>query len=406
MVRVQGKIAPIFRRQLTSGAGQQTVLSDFDEEPFVNVRMKKPRRRWMSVTDLVTEVERELVQGTHMNKDGEVYANLVAEAERVRTDNDSLHAEVKVLKKTRADFVAQEDELTKRLHEAGSFSAHEAEIVEVAKHIKEIDLNLASLQCQHQQNIKDVGFLKRTMSRIEKRSDVRSVVGKVEEALANGRVLREDGPEAAAIRELLGKLHSEFDRVEPKIVSHEEEMVDIDKSLQELTPRIRSGDEPSAEKYLMRWELMDHLKRSMRMLAQVSRLRDIQIMNSLEINILERALSKLQRSARIHRIITSGDREQMKAKVDVLREDIGSLRRQMKAFESKLEPHAQESLEILAKLRTDKNIFDARSGKRRELLIANLHQEEQWKKRLAVLRGEKMQNIRFVALLEAALAKS
>jgi len=114
----------------------------------------------------------------------------------------------------------------------------------------------------------------------------------------------------------------------------------------------------------------------------------------------------LQRSARIHRIITSGDREQMKAKVDVLREDIGSLRRQMKAFESKLEPHAQESLEILAKLRTDKNIFDARSGKRRELLIANLHQEEQWKKRLAVLRGEKMQNIRFVALLEAALAKS
>jgi len=413
LVRVQAKLTQRFCRQLASG--QQTFVSslssvssvaDLDEEPFVNVRMKKPKRRWMSVTDLVTEVEKELVQGSHINKDGDVYANLVAESDRVRSDNDSLATEVADLKTTRTEYVALEDQLTKRLHEAGTFSAHEAEIGKAAKNIKGIDLKLASLQCQHQQNIRDVGFLKRTMSRIEKRSDVSTIVEKVEEALTSGRVLREDGAEAIEIREMLGKLHGEFDRVEPKIVSTEEEMIDIDTNLQELTPRIRYGDEPSAEKYRMRWELMDHLKRSMRMLAQVSRLRDIQIINSAEINILERALSKILRKARIQKVIASGDREQMEAKMHVLRDDVDSLRLQMKDIEAKLQPHAQEGLEILAELRIAKNLFNAKSGKRRELLIANLHKEEQWKKRLAVLRGEKMQNIRFIALLEAALAKS
>jgi hypothetical protein len=400
---VQARFKPVFFRQLTSGQGTLETFEDFDEERFLSLKLKKPKRRWMSVTDLVTEVETSMVQGIHMNKGGEVYANLVTEAERVRTDNDTLMEEIIELKSSRANYVALEDELTNKLHKAGTFSAHEGEIVEATKKIKEIDLNLASLQIQKQQNIKDVGHLKRTLSRIEKRSDVRSIVAKVEEALTSGRVLSEDGAEAASIRELLGKLNGEFDRVEPKIVSYEEEMVDIDTSLQELTPRITSG-ETSAEKYRMRWELMDHLKRSMRMLSQVSRLRDIQIMNAQEINQLERALSKLQRSAKIHGIISSGDREQMKAKVDVLREDIGSLRRQMKDIESKLDPHHQESLEILAILRRDRNTFSARSGKQRELLIANLHKEEQWKKRLAVLRFEKMQNFRFIALLEATLA--
>lgn len=402
MVRVHTKQAPLCFRQLTSG---QQALADFDEDPFVNVRMKKPRRRWMSVTDLVTEVERSLIHGLQINKDGEVYANLVAEAERVRTDNDSVHAEVKELRTTRAGYVAKEDALTKTLHEAGTFSAHE-DLAVVVNHIKEIDLSLASLQCQHQQNIKDIGFLKRTMNRIEKRSDVRTIVGKVEEALASGRILSEDGTEANALRELLEQLHGEFDRIEPKIVSYEEEMVDIDTSLQKLTLRIRCEETMSPEKNRRRWDLQDHLKRSMRMLAQVSRLRDIQIINIAEITMLERTLSKLQRNARIHTMIASGDREQMKAKVDVLREHVGELRQQMKDIEAKLEPHAQESLEILATLRSDKNVFNARSGKRRELLIENLHQEEQWKKRLAILRSEKMQNIRFLALLEAALMKS
>merc|ERR1711957_558043 len=100
-------------------------------------------------------------------------------------------------------------------------------------------------------------------------------------------------------------------------------------------------------------------------------------------------------------MIASGDNEQIKEKVSILKTDIDTLRRQMKDIEAKLRPHAHESLTILEKLRTDKNVLNATSGKLREELIANLHQEEQWKKRLAVLRGEKMQNIRFTTMLEA-----
>eukprot|EP00435_Cladocopium_sp_Y103_P043094 s592_g12.t1 len=77
------------------------------------------------------------------------------------------------------------------------------------------------------------------------------------------------------------------------------------------------------------------------------------------------------------------------------------LRMAIKELESGLSPLTKEAAAIIDKLRSMPFAFTTETGKLREQLIANIHQESQWKERLAVLRGEKLQNIRFIAMLKA-----
>lgn len=104
-------------------------------------------------------------------------------------------------------------------------------------------------------------------------------------------------------------------------------------------------------------------------------------------------------------MIESGDPDQIKAKMDVLNEDLVGLRHQTKEIECRLDSHAAEGLAIMVSLRHKHDAFTSAAGKQREILIANIHQEEQWKTRLAVLRGEKVQKLRLLTLLQAALPK-
>ncbi|CAE7921717.1 hypothetical protein AK812_SmicGene16184 [Symbiodinium microadriaticum] len=65
--------------------------------------------------------------------------------------------------------------------------------------------------------------------------------------------------------------------------------------------------------------------------------------------------------------------------------------------------HNTKAADIIGKLREMPFEFTTETGKLREQLIANIHHESHWKERLAVLRGEKLQNIRFIALLKKAV---
>lgn len=371
-------------------------------------KLRVPKRRWMSVSDLVTEVEQALVKGERLDKASAAYANLQREATRLRMDNDALIAEADELKDVRDEYVAKEEQISARLSEAGGVSLHLAEMVDVTEKIKEVDIKLAGLRHQQQQNIVDVGLLKRTMSRIEKRGEVTSLVDRVKAALAKDineeEGLTADGPEATALAELVRGLRDEYERAAPKVLAYERGIADLGSKLHRHETGLHDTERPTPEADEARMALISHLQQAKRMIAQLSRLRDIQSTNAQEIGMLERARAKLMRNVEIRRLLAIGDAQQLAAKVELLQEDTARIMAAIKEIEAGLEPHGQEAAAIISRLRSLKDVLTAETGKLREQLIANIHQKEQWKVRLAVLRGEKVQNLRFLAVLQAALA--
>merc|ERR1712054_734912 len=121
-------------------------------------------------------------------------------------------------------------------------------------------------------------------------------------------------------------------------------------------------------------------------------------MNTAYILRLQQSQTQLRLYARVYGLIKSGHHDQIKQKVDVLNEDLAGLRHQFEYIECRLDAHAAEGRAIMSSLRQKKDSFTSEAGKQREILIANIHQEEQWKNRLAVLRGEKIQKLQMLNL--------
>jgi len=355
----------------------------------------------MSVTDLVTEVEQALVKGVRLDRESEAYINLKQEAVRLRLDNDDMMAQVDELKKVRRGYVEQEDEITAKLHEEGGFALHEATMTDVLQRLREVDLQLAALRNQQQQNIRDVGHLKRTMSRIEKHGQVTSLVDRVDGKLRIGQALDEDDPVFAELSDLLNGLRAEFDKVAPKVMSYEKDVYSL--TTRSQTNALDMQGRSFREADDARMTLVSHLQHVKRMLAQLARLSDIQILNAQEVGMLARTQSQIQRHKQIRDLIQSANSDQIAAKIIWLQRDTSSLRSTIRDIEAGMDSRSKESLAIITKLRSLQDILSAETGKLREQLIASIHEEEQGKARLAVLRGEKLQNIRFIAMLRAAL---
>jgi len=369
--------------------------------PLPSKAVRKPRRRWMSVTDLVTEVEQALVKGERLNKESEAYINLKHEAKRLRLDNDDIMAQVDNLKKVRRGWVKQEDEITAKLHAAGGFALHEATMTDVLQRLREVDLQLAAFRNQQQQNIRDVGHLKRAMSRIEKHGEVTSLVDRIDDTLHMGKAVDKDNPVFAEISELFNGLRTEFDKVPPKVMSYEQDICSLTTMAQTTALDMQGKSFREADD--ARMTLVSHLQQAKRMLAQLARLSDIQILNAQEVGMLARAQSQIQKHAQIRDLIKSANNDQITAKIRWLQDDTSSLRSTIRDIEAGMDSRSQESLAIIDKLRSLKDVLTAETGKLREQLIASIHEEEQGKARLAALRGEKLQNIRFIAMLRSAL---
>jgi len=393
---------PPGRLRLLGTLPPQAALDDEEEliPSFRNVR--KPKRKWMSVTDLVTEIEKAMVGGERMDSASAEYENLQQEATRLRMDNDALLVEIERLKLTRAQHVALESQILAKLNEDGKFALHhQDQQVEITRKIQEVDFELAALRYQHLQNVRDVGTLKRAMSRVAVRGEVAALLTRVEAALQRGEVLRKDGPEALGVSRLITRLQDQFDKTAMKSATYSRHIANM---LNDTGPLTFSGSGDEMEKTQV--QLMSKLKQAKRMVAQLSRLDDIQVLNAQELGRLHRILATLVRHESVRSLIAGGDAHLIASKVAVLQEDNSRLRRTIEEIESGLDTHAREAYSISDNLRTMKDVLTPETGRLREKLVETIHQEEQGMGRLAVLRGEMVRNFRFLGMLSSALERS
>ncbi|CAK9016387.1 Serine/threonine-protein kinase RUNKEL (Protein EMBRYO DEFECTIVE 3013) (Protein RUNKEL) [Durusdinium trenchii] len=256
-------------------------------------------REPMSVQDLVTEVEQALVEGERLDEDSQAYANLRREAQSLRLENDALGEKVAELEEARKKYIAQEEELTAKLKEDGGFFAFEKDIVEMTGKIQEVDYKIAGLRHKHHHNIKDVGSLKRTMSLIEKRGKVTTLIDKTEEALDRGQVSQAAQLEAD-LSEVVERLRQESAKIWPKISSYEANIAELSTNMSETQEKLQVVlHTPTREADNLRTHLKGQINQVKRMLAQLGRLRDIQRVNAQEIGMVERERAKLNRYCRV-----------------------------------------------------------------------------------------------------------
>lgn len=228
--------------------------------------------------------------------------------------------------------------------------------------------------------------------------------------LADGEILAVDGPEAKSIKEVIRCLQDEYSKVSPKIISYGKARTSLGQDMEVLNKEVAqkmsrdSMERGRAQEIdLLRYRITELLQQDQRMLAQLGRLRMLQKLNIDYICRLERAQAKLRRYAKVHRVVDSEDPARIRAKADVLIADLVALRTAAKEIESKLDAHVEDGDALMINLRKLKDVFSPEAGKQREQLIANIHQEEQWKTRLAVLRGESIQKLRLLTTLQSAL---
>eukprot|EP00435_Cladocopium_sp_Y103_P042672 s592_g11.t2 len=282
---------------------------------------KRPPRRWMSVQDLVTEVEVALVEGERLDEDSSAYANLKREALSLRLENDALNEKVAELEEARAQYIAQEEGITEKLKEDGAFFAHEKDIMEMTRKIQEVDYKIAGLRHKHHHNIKDVGSLKRTMSLIEKRGKVTTLIDKTEEALDRGEV--SDAMQLEAdLAQVVERLRQESAKIWPKISSYEAAISELSGQMSETQNQLQAVlHTPTREADDLRTHLKAQINQVKRMMAQLGRLRDIQRVNAQEIGMVERERAKLKRYCRVRELLEEGDKTKLQEKITVLQAD-------------------------------------------------------------------------------------
>merc|ERR1719265_2186838 len=137
--------------------------------------------------------------------------------------------------------------------------------------------------------------------------------------------------------------------------------------------------------------------------TQMTRLRDIQLMDSQEIALLERVRRDWSRQCRIHRLLKEGTADEIRQELDVLQQDTSHLELEMQRMEAALDVSDKEISRYTTRLRQLKLHVTAETAELREQLIACVHAEQQCLGRLAVLRGIKQQKILWLAKLKSAL---
>lgn len=366
---------------------------------------KKPKRRWMSISDLVTEVEMAMITGSAQpQKGGKTYTNLEEELVRLRMENDRISERIVELKALRLESVKAEEEATKKFYSADGFAAHKADMVKALKEIEEIDFELAGLRYQNKVNILDVGLLKRTMTRIEKRAAVTNLVNKFQGSFLAGEAVHPDSPEVHELSALMQSMRTEYDDVVAKVEdwkAYNEEFRSRLDAAQALCLDVR--DTPGGDADNARAALIGHLHEATRMNLQLTRLRDIQLLDSQEMALLERVQGKLESDRRRHKLLAEGSEDDIRHYVNTLQDQTRSLRQSMQHMEATLDVSDKEISRIVSRLRELKMVTTPETSELREKLIACVHEEQQCLGRLAVLRGIKHHKILWLAKLKSAL---
>lgn len=360
----------------------------------------------VSASELATEVERELASGKKLQKGGSTYTKVEAELTRLREDNDHIIAQDMELKEVRSGHVAEEQKIIEQVRTTGDVKVHGPHLIDILKKIEDIDFQLAGLRCQQLENSRDISKLKREKVRIEKSEAVRTLIEQVDQAVEEGQSVSEGGPLAGAISDLVQGLYDEFDKNNEAASDTKK---DIENSLSRLRSlvlgrRVRRG-RINSETEALGGQLVSSFYELQRKNTKLGRLRDVQALNAKEINVLERAMDKLSRHARVRDLIQAKDVQKMEAEAAQLWEEIQQVRAALADLEAARAKHAQEAADAVDRLRAPSmlGVVTPETGELRERLIASLREEELCASRLAVLRGAQAQDIMFLGQLRAAL---
>lgn len=358
--------------------------------------------------ELAAEVEYNLASGQRLPTGGSLYSLLDAELSRLRWDNDRIIARVDDLKKIREAHVVEEDKILEQMRSDPSSTAHGTRLIETLKRIEEIDFQIAGLRSQQLENSRGVSAMKRGKVRIELSDELMSMVEKVDEVLREGKALSQKDPLTGALSALVQRQLEEYDR---NAAAALEAKKDIENSLAKmrtlaLGKRVRRGRiDPETE--AIGGQLVASFYELQRKNAKLVRLRDVQLLNTKEVNVLERVIDKLARHARIQELIDSGDKAKMQSEADLMLHEMEVTKKALAELEAVKAGHAREAAQAVERLRAPdlKDAVTPETGALREGLFAALRGEELCASRLAVLRGVKAQHAALLGELRTAMLR-
>jgi len=363
-------------------------------------------RRFLSrAADLSAEVEQKLASGIKIDKGSTSYALVVSEIDRLRWANDKIIAQVAALKDIRTGFLADKEANHQGVI-SGDVITHGPALIDVLSNIEDVESQIAGCRSQQLQNSKDIAVLKRGKVRIEKNAEVRTLLQKVEDALRDGDALTQKEPLMEALSAFVERLQKEFDGNSQTALAVNK---DIDNTLSKfrslvLARRVRRG-RIDVETELLGGTLISSFYELLRKNSRLSRVRDVQLLDSMDINLLEHAIDRLDRHAKVEEVIGSGNREKMEEEVRTLLEEIGKFTRALADVEAAWIGHSNDSTETIEKLRGPqfKDVVTPASGVMREELFKALREEELCSARMATLRRSKARNVKLLCRLKAAL---
>jgi len=355
--------------------------------------------------DLSADVEQKLASGIKMDKSSTTYALVVSEIDRLRWANDKIIAQVAALKDIRKGFIAEKGAKHQGMLN-GDVNTHGPALIDVLSKIEDVESQIAGCRSQQLQNSKDIGVLKRGKVRIEKNAEVKTLVQKVDDALKDGHALTQKKPLMEALSALLERLQKEFDDNSQAALTIK---LDVENSVSKLRSlvlarRVRRG-RIDVETELLGGVLISSFYELLRKNSKLSRVRDVQLLDSMDINLLEKAVDRLDRHAKVQEVIDSGDREKMEEEVRALLEETGKVTRALADVETSWIGHSNNATETIQKLRDpqSKDIVTTATGQMREELFKALREEELCSVRMASLRRSEARNLTLICRLRATL---
>mmetsp|Transcript_123999 Transcript_123999/g.246909 ORF Transcript_123999/g.246909 Transcript_123999/m.246909 type:complete len:400 (+) Transcript_123999:69-1268(+) len=355
--------------------------------------------------DLSADMEHKLASGVKLDSNGTTYALVVSELDRLRWANDKIAAQVAALKDVRTGSLAAQEAMYQSVLD-GDAKTQGPALIDVLAKIEDVESQIAGCRSEQLQNSKDIGNLKRCKARIEKSAEVRTLIEKVDDALRDGDALMQKEALVKALSELLERLHEEFDRNSKVSLALRQDTENIRAKLGSLVlaKRVRRG-RMDVETELLGGRLISSFYSMLRKNSRLQRVRDVQLEVTMDVSLLEHAMGRLKKCAKVQEVINSGDRKKMEVEVQELLEELKQATRALAEVEATWSGHSDDASRTIEKLRAPgfKDQVSKATGEMREDLFQALREEELCSARMASLRRTKARDVTLLCRLRAAL---
>lgn len=398
------RLAPAILRQFRGLRDGKTLCGP----PSFTAGGIKLRHILSRAADLSADVEHKLASGIKMDSSSTTYALVVSEIDRLRWANDKIVSQVAALKDVRTGYIAEQEAKYQGVVN-GDVNTHGPALIDVLGKIEDVESQIAGCRSAQLQNSRDIGMLKRGKVRIEKSAEVRNLVQKVDDVLKDAVGPVEMEVQEAlmeALSELLERLQQEFDNNSQASLAIQQDIQNTVARLRSLVlaRRVRRG-RIDVETELLGGRMISSFHELVRKNSRLGRVRDVQLLDAMDMNLLERSIDRLDRHAKVQEVIDSGDRGKMEAEVKILLEELEQATRALADVEADWIGHSNDAAGTIEKLRdaTSKDVVTPATGEMREELFKALREEELSSARMASLRRSKARNVTLLCRLRTAL---